>query len=272
MISRWFIGVNAKSKGYVTGFNSYYRSNSSKTKGVKPSFTKQTALAPSFDSEDDAREHLAEMKANSNESRKIYREKYILTKIYRDGWDKLSFEEKTKALSEQSKSVYYTPVNGQASYAYGRRNGQKWLSFHSINHKTWKPDCQGQIDAIENYDWAKECKELSSHVAHYRAEVRFVDEKLLVRECDIEFKFNLKERRPIKWEQRTMADTAFHYCNACGGAIPNIPQFVIGDRWSNKTRICAICMGRLAQEATIQAGKIPDEILDQYVADRFLME
>ena len=72
MISKWFIGVSAKSKGFITGWNSPSRynwrsSNDEIDKIPKPSFTKQSALATSYNTKEEADKILNEIKVYNGE-------------------------------------------------------------------------------------------------------------------------------------------------------------------------------------------------------------
>lgn len=253
MVTKWFIGVSAKSRGFFTGWN--YR------KEVKPSFTKQTALADSFNTKDEADAYLKKERDKNKECMDDDLKTLKELKVIKRDWKEMLFDKKV----EYCKRFRFAPTlnDSKNSYGYSRR-----LSYYSKSTFT-----DIERDAIENnIRWEYQIKRYEDSIQVFKERIEYIDTKLIVREQEIEIKFKDNERREIKWVQRKDNDTAHSYCNCCGGAIPSIPQLVIGRRWSNQTFICAICMGKLAQEATIQAGKIPEDILKQYEGDRFLRE
>lgn len=258
MISKWFIGVSAKSKGFFTGW-SYPISRYNRATGLneidmktRPSFTKQTALAKSFPSKEKAEEEIA---------------------LYL----KESMDERTKKENELNELKSMIPLWGSYTddqrWAYGekfsftiRLNGGGLMYFNSYYR-----DSKTDNILRSGVHWDYEIEKISSYVKLHQDRIDFIKNNLIAREQDLEIKFCDNERKQINWTMRDEDDTCNNYCNCCGGAVPSIPQLIIkGKRYREYTVICAICMKRLAQEAEIQAGKISDEILSHYETDRFL--
>jgi hypothetical protein len=262
MISRWFIGVSAKSKGFFKGFTRY--------NGDKPSFTKQSALATSYNSEDDAKAGIDKyIKTETDAIEKHTNLVSTLTERRLD-WDNMTDDDKilflrehdirpeynaTRTSSWGSGTIYTTRLS---LYAYGKRPGKKARDLD-----------KEELSALDNVKWDDEIYRSRESLEKHKARLKFLKEKLVVREQDLEFKFLKSERRPIKWDQRSDDDTSNSYCNACGYAVPGITQLVIG-KWKTLTVICSICMGRLADEAKIHADNVSEEIAEHYATDRFL--
>ena len=262
MISKWFMGVNAPSKGYFKHITSRYDYRSGRYI-MKPTFTKQSALAPSFNTEEEATEAIEKF---VKEAQKLIDGSTIRLadiKKTRKVWDTLGDNAKLDFLIRTKISPEYTPKSRQG---YGNYKSRLYAS----NCKN-KPLSDDERTAFNNIEWDKQIEENERTINNHQGRYEWITTKLLVRECELELKFMENERRTIKWQQRSENNTAGSYCVACGGAVPGIPQLVIGSSPRNdQTHICAICMGKLAEEAKIQAGKVPDEIMEHYQTDRFL--
>jgi len=274
MISKWFIGVNAKSKGFFKGwgYGSYCSTTSSYNNTVAcPSFTKQSALAKSFNSEQEALDELEKFRKESQAvlNKEVDRLKKL--KSAKASWTTKTVDEKVTFLTAYDICPEYTVTRKHR--AFGNRAYKSSLYFgygSKINIQKLTSD---ELTALDNVDWNKENSKSKEEVDKHKNRLVYIREKLVVREQDLEIKFMDKERRSIKWEVRGDNATSGSYCNVCGGAVPGIPQLRIGAgsyRHSDGVTICAICMKVLAQEAKIQAGKISDEIMEHYQCDRFI--
>ena len=269
MISKWFIGVSAKSKGFFTGWQYGYGGDRDNGK-TKPSFTKQSALADSFSTKADANKRVAQYLKESTDKLTMYTKKLKTIQDAKHTW--LSKDQKAKMafLANTDISVEYenpeTRRGGMFSY-----NNFKFLRIRPQDLPT-KTLTDEEVVVLDNVEWEEEIKKATNEITLHTNRVEFINTKLVVREEDIEIKFMDSERRKIRWTQRDENATSGGYCNCCGGAVPNIPQLIIGDGRRNNTGviICAICMDVLSQEAKIQAGKIPDEIMEHYQTDRFI--
>jgi len=247
------------SKGFVTGFDHYYNDIPSGTE-TKPCFTKQSALATSYNTKEEAEAGVARfMEYPTN---KIGEAETLIADINNaiKVWSTISHDERRKFLMEKQIPVY-------AGKTTDWRGGEqdKYLNLYSSLYNK-KDLSAGEIVAIDNMNFDKTLAQERRKLEFYQSQLDFMKTKLVVRQQDLELKFKDSEKRKLKWEVRGDNDTARGYCNCCGGAIPSIPQLRIG----YQIRICAICMGKLAQEALIQAGKIDQDILEQYDCDRFL--
>ena len=257
MISKWYIGVNAKSRGYFKGWKNGYINFKSSYRDriitVDPSFTKQTALATGHKTEQEAYKALDVYRKDcikliqEGEAQKLSYELGIKT------WDTLTLEEKYEYAKDNQLNVTYVSSGG-----YETNINFRYYEFADMD--------EVMLTAIENYKFEGCIKIVETKLGFIKLRLDYINEKLQVRECDCEIKFKDSERERIEWVVRGEHDTAYGFCNCCGGAIPEIPQLNIG--W--KIKICAICMKRLADEADIQAGKIDPEIMEHYQTDRFL--
>ena len=263
MISKWFIGTKAKSKGYFKGFSNYYYKRDRTL--ASPSFTKQSALAKSYDTKQDALDAIGLYELRSVEHLNKFTVELIKYKEYTKSWGKLSFNEKIKFLVANRLSVTYNDPTRK----YGNTTNLNFAYGNWPVSTIYTPE---QRTGIENHNWNKGIKTATDSISKANNEIAYIKGNLIARQDIIEYKFKETEKRKISWENRSENDTSKYYCNACGGAIPSVPQLVIGAKWSREgCRICAICMGKLAQEAKIQAEKVSPEILEQYEADRFLI-
>lgn len=252
MISKWFIGVKAKSKGFYKGWGySYHGRDNSNV--PRASFTKQCALATSYATEQEALDGIEIIREKCRKLIKTNKQRIALYTSYLNDWHNLTHDEKIKIIDENN-IIIQSKSNG-----FYRRI-QKDKAEYDI--------------ALDSYDWTAKIKTPTDTITCEEAKLKYIDEHLIVREVEIEIKFMDREKRKIKWSQRSDNQTASNYCNCCGGAVPGIPQLTIGRGYYGKypTVICAICMVRLAEEAKIQAGKIPEEIMEHYQADRFIRE
>ncbi|MCP3685947.1 MAG: hypothetical protein GY861_25150 [bacterium] len=260
MISKWFIGVNAKSKGYFKYFGGGYGYYANEIK-AKPCFTKQTALAPSCDTEKDA---LAEIDKLDKTAKKDLATAITGIKDnarLASGYPTLTFDEKVDILTKYNMCIQYDDPN----YAWGSRS----IYFNGRQNTRNQTYNELQVKAIEDYVWNGKTN-WDNVKLRAESEIKYIKDKLIVRECDLEFKFMDSEKRSIKWDMRKSDETAGSYCNACGGAVPDVPQLVIyGGKETH--RICAICMTKLSHEAQIQSKKISPDILEHYNTDRFLI-
>jgi hypothetical protein len=276
MLNKWYIGVSAKSKGFFTGWQYHYNSwwfrmdiiddaTIKKETSPRPSFTKQSALATSYDTKKEAKESVATYRKDAvtmlNKPLAMIKQLEELDK----GWTQLSDKERVTVWDKLDHSIA-SIVNDRKHI--NSNSNKKWTGkgykFTKAGHK-----------ALKDIVWC-DYKKYSQYTATmWQNRIDFIDSKLQVREEALEFKFKDSERRKVRWEIRGDNDTSYNYCNLCGGAIPSIPQLRLG--WGKYNHsggiiICAICMGKLAEEAKIQAGKVPDEIMEQYQQDRFLRD
>lgn len=248
MISKWFIGVKAKSKGHFTGFH---------PKKSTPSFTQQTALATGYDTKEQA---LAGLKSRRyGTARDIAdAETHLTVLLYaKKNWANLTLDEKIDLLVDNNILLGYI---GQT---FGGQPCKRTL----YPRKNLAPDDQKIVEEATFDDKIIEARLM---VDVHTTRLDFVDKHLLVREDTIEIKFSDSARKKIEWTIRDDNDTDRTYCNCCGGAVPSIPQLVIGHYYKDRIRICAICMINISNEAKIQAGKISDEIMQHHQTDRFL--
>lgn len=249
MISKWFIGVSAKSKGFITSWQHDY-SNALNTK-ARPSFTKQSALATSYDTEEEANVEVTKYLKDASDFLTKHKDSVTEIQNAKEIWD---------TLSDDKRFAFGKKHDLNVRYESGRYTARVW----------WNKNNKEEANAIKNnVNWNEELKKARDYVTLYENRIDFINNKMVVREQEIEIKFMDSERRPIKWTNRNDDQTSNDYCNCCGGAVPSIPQLVVG-RYKQRTVICAICMKALAQEADIQAGKISDDILEHYQADRFI--
>jgi len=272
MISKWFIGVKAKSKGFITGWNdddcySYHRTDNTVRTEARPSFTKQSALAVGYATKEEGDAIVAEYINVANNKLKEAEKKLELVNTTKDKWSTLSFDQRVDFCKAVEPKVSYTSTR-----TYNKSTFQQTIYFKNRGTRNQKDWSEEEIEAINsNIDWKREVKHKTNYVDLYKNRIDFCQNKMIVREQEIEIKFMDKERRKLSWSNREENDTQGDYCNCCGGAVSGVPQLCIsGNRWGERTIICGICMGRLAQESAIQVSKIPKEILKHYQADRFL--
>ena len=269
MLTKWFIrDKTRKAKGYFTEFSSYRGWNTGKNS--KPSYTKQTALAPSFNTEEEAEQFLRKLKGNILSELRMARTKIRNIKNLEREWKTLDVEERIAKLANCDITLEYEdgsrgwngrPYKTRVNLYYGYGTNRTIRAFDELSDK--------EQEAIRKnaHDWSSSLKapEGNKVVAERRLEEL---KRLVTEECTIEIKFMDKERKKIEWSVRGDNETKYSYCNGCGGAVPGIPQVKIG----YEVRLCAICMGKLAQEALIQADKIPEEVMEHYETDRFLRQ
>jgi len=264
MISKWFMGVKAQSKGYFKHVSSRYDYRTSKCT-MTPAFTKQSALAPSFNTEAEALEAIEVFAKDAQKLIDDSKTRLADIKKTRPLWDTLDDTGRIDFLTRTHISPQYTP---KASHGYGKYKASLFASIYKNNISSLSVD---ERTAFNNIEWDEEIAKTEKNIKNHEARYEWITTKLLVRECDLEFKFMDNERRSIKWQQRNDNQTAGSYCVACGGAIPGVAQLVIGSSCNCiETHICAICMGKLAEEAKIHAERIPEEIMEHYQTDRFL--
>lgn len=272
MITRWFIGVKQKSKGYFNRFSTIGRMRYDRASDThivdttpSPSFTKQSALAKSFSTQEDAQEHLDDIRKDITEKTTKLTNTYNNILDIKDKWSGLTFDEQKKFLIDNDIVIKYK----RSEHAHNRYNHAHLYpsQFATI---VGAPSA-AMITIVKNADFTNNIKGGKLEIEAHQNALDYLNKNLFVRQDELELKFQNTERRKIKWTERGEHETASNYCNICGGAVPSIPQLIIsGGRGCGRTVICAICMGKLAQEANIQAGKVPDDILSQYEQDRFL--
>jgi len=257
MIQKYYIGVSAQSKGYFKGWKiSYFNAGSRVPNELKnadvPAFTKQTALATGYDTELEATAAVTIIRDYT--VARLSEQTAMVTTFQRlqSEWIGLTDDEKFAAYE-----AYKFPIHGQI--------------YYHRNTPSWKVDV---LKLIRVYDFTEEIRKREHFAACYTKRLKFIDDgKLVVRLVDCEIKFLDSERRTISWVVRGDNATASAYCNCCGGSVPSIPQLVIGSTWGKYSCIiCAICMEKLADEAKLQSTRIPDEIREQYMGDRFLRD
>ena len=273
MITKWFIGVSAVSKGFVTGWNEdedwRWRSSDNPPKTTpKPSFTKQSALATSYNTKEEADKIVEGYIKEAEKQLKEAQKKLDLVLAHKDIWDTITFDEKVKFCREVLPKVTYQTTRGYNNNVHD----QDVYFGQGYGSTTGKPFSDVEKKAItNNMNWKREIEHKTAYVQLYKNRIEFCKTKMIVREQEIEIKFMDNERRELKWTNRDESDTSGDYCNCCGGAVPGVPQLHIkGKRWNEYTIICGICMGKLSQEAQIQVSKIPQELLEHYQTDRFL--
>lgn len=248
MITRWFLTAKQKSKGYMTGWG--YNGTSS--------FTKQTALTKGYNTKAEAKAKIDEYINECNNNIQNYKDllaSFIATKT---NWVNLSVNEKIEILKHRRNYVENIEYDTDL-----------WNVIYSPSNKTDK----FKEVILTKIVWYKDYEQTyNDNINNELNKLKYLNEKIVIRECEIELKFNEHERRKIKWQQRPDDETNGNFCNCCGGAIPSIPQFVIqgGRRYDRGIIICAICMMKLAEEAKKEAGKISPEILEHYEKDRFI--
>jgi hypothetical protein len=269
MLTKWYIGVNAKSKGFFTGFNNdkwTYNMEGYKGNDPKPSFTAQGALATSYDTKEDA---LKAVDHYITEDTKAIENMKVQIKLLEDSESRWS----SMSLSEQINVCVDTHIRPDLNIVGNMFQNYLYL-YPSKSVSDYKPNEVSSIVAVgTNGQIPARLKICKNDVLGYTNRIQWIKDKIKVREQEIELKFKDSERRSIKWNIRGDNDTAHSYCNCCGGAVPSIPQLNIGSGWGkSRCLICAICMGKLAEEAKIQLGKVSDDIMDNYTADRFLRD
>lgn len=274
MLTRWYIGVNAKSKGFFTGFRlsdwTHVRNCDYDGKPPLPSFTSQGALAKGYKTEELALLTLNNYIIADEKRIDEYKRDINILETSSRKWANISMNERIRA-------CYLSGIRPQAKsrHAFGQNEQYELRDIYlhdRSDDSTLTKEEQNAINTVSPTNLIKSVARLKTHITGYENRIQWVKDKLKVREQEVEFKFKDSERRSIEWSIRGDNDSAHSYCNCCGGAIPNIPQLRIGGRWNNSCLICAICMGKLAEEAKIQLGKVSDEIMDNYTADRFLRD
>jgi hypothetical protein len=274
MITKWFLGVSAKSKGFITGWKSTgraYYNNCSKAIDTRPipSFTKQSALATAYETEADAIAERDKYIKDSKERLVKAQARLTLLKEAKSNWSNMSFDDKVDFCIETGVGV---PYKQQTSW--NNRIYHTYIKFTSdykgkIKRSNFNDDEIKAIHIGPHFNSEIECAK--SYVKRYKNEIDFCNTKMIVREQEIEIKFVDKERRSISWSNRSDTDTCGNYCNCCGGAVPGVPQLRIsGRKYGETTFICGICMAKLADESKMKVQTIPNEIMEHYQTDRFL--
>lgn len=282
MLEKWYIQAKATSKGFFTGWNniSNYISDRMLNHIVtdtpveyekdkvynditdpKPSFTKHIANAVSYNTKEDA-VSVVEMHRKEAHSRlNTYRTnaRAIQEMIASGKWTSLTDDEREEFYANN------TLYNQHVSYYFGKRRS------HPYNIK------DSDIHIVKNMELSRELIRKQLLIKREEARIEYLDKKIQVVQLDLEFKFMPKERRAIKWKIRSERQTNNEFCAGCGGAVPNIPQLVIGKKEKQRydrdpVYLCAICVEKLAEEAKRQTGKIPQDLLEHYHQDRFLRE
>ena len=275
MATKWFITVNAKSKGYVTSINHsdkhFYNYNKtfhfitkeqdSDAINVRPNFTKQTALAPSFGSEAEAQAHVDGWITAIDAEIKRCNDKLQEFANYMQLWDTATVEEKYEICAENNHFI--RTHDPHTSYRYG--------GYGRVRTKEEIAESIDLQNELFNIDWDGLKRNWSRGIRIHTAQKELATTKLMLRECECEIKFMDKECRTVKWELRGDNETRNEYCNCCGAAIPSVYQLTIGGNWGkNSTVICVICINKLQRESEQYYKRIPQDILDQYTQDRFL--
>ena len=268
MISKWFIQDHKKkSLGYYKEFSSsVWYSNRRANKG-RPSFTKQTALATFFDSEQDAIDHLEKVGTNLENNIKEIKRKLKACNDIKGKWEDVKPQEKINLIAENEICITYREKS-QWGHAYDRRFEPRKYNYHNNQSPIRKVSdlSEEEKDALAHPNWEQTVTQIQDPLSMYEAQLDYLTKYLRPFEQTMEFKFKDSERKHIEWSVRDDKQTKWGYCNGCGGAIPSIPQVRIG----YEVTLCAICMGKLAQEAQIQLEKIPEDLLEHYETDRFL--
>jgi len=262
MLSKWFICAKQKSKGYFTGLtnSSYWSRNYPQKTDATASFTRQTALAIGYNTKEEAEEALDKIRLGIHNTIEKNTEKLRNLIDLQQLWPSLILDEQFEAVKKHNIIPMYKEKN-------------HWGSLYDIRVPLDKPIAEltdVQKAAITGITFDDGIDASKHYIAVSNNHLEYIKKNLVIREDTIEIKFLDGERRKVQWTIRKDNDTSRSYCNCCGGAVPSIPQLVIGKGWKYETIICAICMSKLAEEAKIQAGKIDDEILEQYNTDRFL--
>ena len=260
MYKRWYLRPKVKSKGYWNGgFNYDHCSYGSNSKHVTASYTKQKALAVSYETERELRDRLAKelkhCRHNINTQTALYND---ITSLK---WAEMSDQERIDFLSEKRISVNYTV---EVDTFGGSRIRNKYMYFRKgAKPEDYNPE---QLERLRNADFSSHLLKAQDTIARKRKKIEILRSMSIVSE-DYEIKFMDKEKSTFKWEERKSTDTSHSYCSHCGGAVPNIPQLVV---YRRGVVICAICMMKLAEEAKRMAGKVPDEIMELYERDVFM--
>lgn len=283
MLEKWYLQPTATSKGFFYGWNDINlyilkreiydicNTNSTPSKVLrsltkpKPSFRKEIANAESYNTKEEAEAELAKYYDEANKKIEQY-------KIDIDAIQKMISSGTWPILSDDTRKDFYIThsldVNGVSFYFGNKRANSIYYSDISESK---------DLSIIKGLDLNKCLLYKQVLLEAEEARVKYLDKNIKVVKLDFEFKFMPKERRIIRWTMRGESQTNNQYCAGCGGAIPNIPQLVIGKKEKqhyskDPVYICAICVEKLAEEAKRQAGKIPQDILDHYHQDRFLRE
>jgi len=262
MLSKWFICAKQKSKGYFIRLtnSSYMSRNYPQKTDTTASFTRQTALARGYNTKEEAEEALDKIRLDIQNTLEKYTENLRNLLDLQQLWPRLTLDEQIKALKKHDIILVYKDKNN-----WGQSTNRHMIIDKPITKLT---DVQKAVITGTTFDDGIDASKHHIEVANNQLE--YIKKNLVVREETIEIKFLGGARRTVQWTIRKDSDTSRSYCNCCGGAVPSIPQLIIGEGWKYETIICAICMSKLAEEAKIQAGKIDDEILEQYNTDRFL--
>lgn len=266
MITKWFIqDKNRKSLGFYKCFeNTLWRK---KTNIGRPAFTKQTALATFFKSEQDAIDHLETVGKNLQTNIKEINRKLKTIDELKGKWSTLGNQEKINLVADNDIQIQYKEKSQWGRSYIKRFHATKYI-YSKTNIKQYDDLNDSEKEAIKSPDWDASISPIEEPLTMYEAQFKYLTDYLRPFEQTIEFKFKDNERKRIEWRVRDDNETSYDYCNGCGGAIPGIPQVRIG--W--ETTLCAICMSKLAQEAQIQMGKVPEDVVEHYETDRFLRQ
>jgi hypothetical protein len=260
MIKKFFITTSAKSKGFVTGSYLPYSNHASyklfdySTIWPKPSeykfrvsFTKHTALAPQFDTIEEAKEFKNNLGIRAEHEHKLSKYKLAFFELADIFWEFLTPAEK---LSFARK---YHLIHFNAWLNRGKNNAQIMEFNIELNRE------------VSNLDFSR-------HIIYHKyvmdcceKYLKDLDTKLFITEHDVEIKFLDSEKYCIDWRINDTRATKGSYCNCCGAHIPAVALLNIAN-----VNICVICMHKLNEEAERFYKRIPDDILKTYKQDRFL--
>tara|TARA_R110002126_G_scaffold128271_1_gene270847 strand:- start:43 stop:888 length:846 start_codon:yes stop_codon:yes gene_type:complete len=279
MLTKWYIGVNAKSKGFFKGFNNLgweYKHNkvacTIKTR-PQPSFTAQSALAVGYESEFEAKKRIEHLITVDKAKVGILKTNIKIMQKAKRNWDSMSLSEKVNICNVTGIRPYTEDIH-RRTHLHCKRY-INLTSLGGIPSRNSSEDVDVINNISKNGQLANRIEVLESNILGVERRIQWIKDNLKVREVEMEFKFKESARRRITWEGRSDRATNYSFCNCCGGAIPSIPQLRIYCKYSynrNDCIICAICMGKLAEEAKIQLGKVSDGIMDNYTANRFLRD
>jgi len=184
MLSRWFIGVNAKSKGYFTGWSYYGKNNN-----IKGSFTKQTALAESFTTEEKAIERIDLYRKETQKELDKVKSSWKSCQDIAPKWTTITDQERVEFYEKMDNNLR---KNLRLSWRYASKPVIRTrLSRYS----------QEAIDQLKDINWINvTVKESATEkIEFFEARLDFINNKLLVREVEIELKFKDNERVRIEW-------------------------------------------------------------------------
>lgn len=238
MITRWFIGVSADSKGC---FNGWVRCKS------KPSFQSMYLYDRSYDSEEEAELEIKKYEAECFSSIRNLEKQLVKIQDYKKQWN--SYSHKKKIEIHRTEYALFRDAN----------------NYYLLD--SWNKDFDKNLDC---YDFNKSILSTNTSINIEKERLKFLKEKIVIKQKDIDLKFKDSEKRKMEW----VTPDYLPFCSCCGGSIPNVQYLEIHSkkRYEANIYICSICMKTLADISLKKAKDIPEELNDHYTKTRFINE